>query len=84
MTVEHVQTRPTRPAWATGTRPTDGDAVAPDDQRPLASLLESGGAVIGCLTGWVVVVGIFIGAVAIGTICIGGTAAMLAAAFLAP
>lgn len=73
MTVEHVSTRPIA-----------STVVESERGQSLTRVLETGGTVIGCVTGWVVVVGIFLGASVIGTICIGGTAAMLAAAFLAP
>lgn len=73
MTVEHVSTRPIA-----------STVVESESGQSLTRALETGGTVIGCVTGWVVVVGIFLGASVIGTICIGGTAVMLAAAFLAP
>ncbi|MBF4567218.1 hypothetical protein ITJ57_00435 [Plantibacter sp. VKM Ac-2880] len=75
MTVEHVSLSP---------QSTTPDDTVESRDRPIANVLETGGAVAGCVAGWVVVTGIFVGAVAFGTVCIGGVAAVLAAAFLAP
>jgi len=68
------------------TRPQATHAAERDERRSdsLLAAMSRSVATIGCITGWIAFVCVFVCAVTVSTLIVSGLAAVLAAAFLVP